>query len=114
MAEGHTPRFFGKSVQRDYEADIVTESGNMRSVFQCKNTKKEPSLSAIQKTIDKFEKEWIGDAGLPRPEEYIYCCPHQFADLKFNEVWEEYRDSFHGRTTKSVFRLEDEIILTRA
>src|SRR5215212_6073003 len=37
VAEGHSPRFFGRSGQRDYGVDLVVERGSTRTVFQCKN-----------------------------------------------------------------------------
>jgi len=35
VTDGHAPRFFGRSGQRDFEVDILAEAGEVRTVYQC-------------------------------------------------------------------------------
>jgi len=37
LAQGHAPRFFGDSGQKDLGVDIIEETGNVHTVYQCKN-----------------------------------------------------------------------------
>src|SRR5436305_14616353 len=55
VAEGHLPRFFGRSGQKDYGVDIVVEAGTKRTVYQCKNLTTEPPWTDIRDAITKFE-----------------------------------------------------------
>jgi hypothetical protein len=98
IAEGHSPRFFGRSGQRDYGVDIVVETGNTRTVYQCKNRANLPSWTDVRDAVTKFESAWLGAAGLPRPEAFVYCCPHPLDDKSLGENFVRFKGNFRHRT----------------
>jgi len=98
VAEGQSPRFFGRSGQRDYGVDIVVEAGDERSVYQCKNLAEVPSWTAVRDAVAKFEADWLGEADLPRPAAFVYCCPHPLDDGTLGKEWTRLRDAFKQRT----------------
>jgi hypothetical protein len=97
-SEGHSPRFFGRSGQRDYGVDIVVEAADERGVYQCKNLAEAPSWTAVRDAVSKFETDWLGEAGLPRPTAFVYCCPHPLDDHDLGQEWTRFRDAFKQRT----------------
>jgi len=98
VAEGHSPRFFGRSGQRDYGVDIVVEKGGTRTVYQCKNPADTPSWTDVRDAVAKFESDWLGEAGLPRPQGFVYCCPQPLDDLDIAERWTQFKDAFRQHT----------------
>ena len=98
VAEGHSPRFFGRSGQRDYGVDIVVEAGDTRTVYQCKNIAAAPAWTDVRDAVAKFESDWLGEAGLPCPQRFVYCCPHPLDDKELGESWTRFRDEFRART----------------
>ncbi|HYN79717.1 MAG TPA: hypothetical protein VES73_18200, partial [Lamprocystis sp. (in: g-proteobacteria)] len=98
VAQGEVPRFFGRSGQRDYGVDILTEDDRNRTVYQCKNLSDIPSWTALRDAVEQFEADWLGKAGLPRPDAFFYCCPQPLDDIKLNKDWIDYRDAFQQRT----------------
>ncbi|MGQ0571664.1 MAG: hypothetical protein ACT4P5_19345 [Armatimonadota bacterium] len=98
VAEGHSPRFFGRSGQRDYGVDIVVETGDTRTVYQCKNIAAAPAWTDVRDAVAKFESDWLGTADLPSPHCFVYCCPHPLDDKDFAEPWTPFRDEFRART----------------
>ncbi|MEW8590909.1 MAG: hypothetical protein AB2543_17745, partial [Candidatus Thiodiazotropha endolucinida] len=98
VAEGHNPRFFGRSGQSDYGVDIVVEAGEIRTVYQCKNLSVAPSWTTIRDAVTKFKTDWLSKAGLPTPKRYIYCCPHPLDARSLGEKWTHFRDEFKART----------------
>jgi len=97
VAEGHSPRFFGRSGQRDYGVDIVVEAGDTRRVYQCKNVTDPPTWTDIRDAVAKFESDWLGEAGLPA-HHFVYCCPHPLDHKDLGELWTRFRDEFRART----------------
>jgi len=57
VAEGNSPRFFGRSGQRDYGVDILVEDGDERRVYQCKNLAEIPFWTAVRDAVSKFEAD---------------------------------------------------------
>jgi hypothetical protein len=98
VAEGYCPRFFGRSGQTDYGVDIITETDNKRTVYQCKNLKDAPGWTKIRDAVHEFESRWLRQAGLPSPVGYVYCCPHPFDDRVFGEEWTRFKDHFRQDT----------------
>lgn len=98
IAEGHSPRFFGRSGERDYGVDIVTEDDTQRRVYQCKNLQSAPTLTDVRKASLAFEADWLNEAGLPRPDCFVYCCPHRVDSLAFAANWTKFQDEFRDRT----------------
>jgi hypothetical protein len=98
VAEGHSPRFFGTPGERDYGVDIVVESGASRTVYQCKNEARPPGVQEIAKAFQKFEHDWLNERGLPRPNRFVYCCPHGLDHLSFSEEWTAFGDDARERT----------------
>jgi len=92
--DGKSPRFFGKSGQPDYGADIISEEGDSRTIYQCKNLRAMPSVAPIEKTVEKFEKEWLNQMELPKPIAYVFCCPHHLKDVNDNVEWTLFKDEF--------------------
>ena len=98
VAESHSPRFFGRSGQPDYGVDIISEAGDTRTVYQCKNFADAPAWTKVRDAVSKFESDWLGNAGLPPPTAYVYCCPHPLDDRKLGEDWTQFKDEFEQRT----------------
>jgi hypothetical protein len=98
VAQSESPRFFGRSGQRDYGVDIIVEAADNRSVYQCKNLAEVPSWTAVRDAVAKFEADWLGEAGLPSPTAFVYCCPHPLDDRELGEEWTRFRDGFKQRT----------------
>ncbi|GAB6042871.1 hypothetical protein [Endothiovibrio diazotrophicus] len=98
LTKEYNPRFFGRSGQPDYGVDIVVETGERRSVYQCKNLSDSPSWTAIRDAVEKFAFDWLEKAGLSRPDRYVYCTPHPLDDLELNTKWTHFRDDFLSRT----------------
>lgn len=92
VADGFSPRFFGTVGQSDYGADVLLEVGATRTVLQCKNLAARPSFGDIRAAVETFRTKWIGEAGLPPPEHFIYCCPQPLDDRLLGEQWIAYRD----------------------
>ena len=102
VAEGATPRFFGRSGQKDLEVDIIVDRPGPGTLYQCKNLSDPPSWGQVQRTLERFEEQWLGDAGLPRPTAYVYCCPHPLDDSSAGQAWSRFRDAFEARTKVSL------------
>jgi hypothetical protein len=51
VAENFSPRFFGRSGQQDYGVDIIVETGEIRSVYQCKNVADAPRWTEVRDAI---------------------------------------------------------------
>ncbi len=102
VAEGHSPRFFGRSGQPDYGVDIVVETDGTRTVYQCKNLTAMPSWTDVRDAVTKFEIDWLDKAGLPHPDAFVYCCPHPLDDQKWGEKWTRFKDEFIQRTGVNV------------
>lgn len=98
LAQGHEPRFFGRSGQSQYGIDLVSEKDGKTEVFQCKNIEKPLSAGDLLNWLYKFEKEWIGQGDLPLPKRFIICCPQSFRDLKLDEAWHKLKEDFRSRT----------------
>ena len=94
VAEGHSPRFFGRSGQKDYGVDIIVEAGDTRTVYQCKNIAAAPAWTDVRDAVAKFESDWLGEAGLPCPQRFVYCCPHPLDDKELGESWTRSGTSF--------------------
>lgn len=107
VAEGHSPRFFGRSGQKDYGVDIIVEAGETRTVYQCKDLMAAPTWTEVRDAVAKFESDWLGEAGLPCPQRFVYCCPHPLDDNKLGEPWTRFRDEFRARTSVEVSPLWD-------
>src|SRR5258706_90098 len=98
LAQGYEPRFFGRSGQAQYGVDLVAEKAGRTEVYQCKNLSVAPSAKTLQSYLNEFEKEWLGDAGLPRPERFVICCPQPLRDSALDKDWMVARQSFELRT----------------
>ncbi|MFH1719613.1 MAG: hypothetical protein ABIF19_19860 [Planctomycetota bacterium] len=102
VAEGLSPRFFGRTGQRDYGVDIIVELGETRRVYQCKNFAHEPKWAEVRDAVTKFEADWLIGADLPRPQQFVYCCPHPLDDKKLGESWTRFKADFQQRTKVEV------------
>ncbi|HBB15631.1 MAG TPA: hypothetical protein DCZ97_01025 [Syntrophus sp. (in: bacteria)] len=102
VAEGFSPRFFGRRGQRDYGVDIIVESGEKRRVYQCKNFAHEPKSAELRDAVAKFEADWLIGANLPRPQQFVYCCPQPLNDKALGESWTKFKDDFQQRTKVEV------------
>ncbi len=98
VADGRSPRFFGRSGQKDYGVDIVVGAGDTRTVYQCKNLADAPAWTEVRDAIAKFESDWLGEAGLPCPQRFVYCCPHLLDHEKLGKPWTRFMDEFRART----------------
>ncbi|MFC1502704.1 hypothetical protein ACFL6A_04770, partial [bacterium] len=98
VEQGKIPFFFGRSGQKDNEADIVVENGDSRTIYQCKNRKDSANIHYIKKTVKKFELEWVNKAGLPKPTSYIYCCTQPLPDVESDKEWIQFSEDFEKRT----------------
>lgn len=95
LADGHAPRYFGRSGQAQYGIDLVVPVGETQHVYQCKNTSRFPP-PAMRDVLGKFEAEWLGQDDLPRPSCFVLCCS---ADLRgHEEAWSVEAEAFRQRT----------------
>ena len=113
VTEGHSPRFFGRSGQRDYGVDIIVETGGTRTVYQCKNLTASPSWTEVRDAVTKFESDWLDEAGLPHPDAYVYCCPHPLDDSDLGKSWTLFKDEFMMRTGVNINFWDKHILDTR-
>ena len=102
VAEGATPRFFGRSGQSDLGVDIIVDRPAPSTLYQCKNLSEPPSWQEIRQAVETFEQQWLGAADLPRPKAFVYCCPHPLDDKAHGEEWSEFRTEFEDRTQVSL------------
>ena len=102
VAEGATPRFFGRSGQSDLGVDIIVDRPAPSTLYQCKNLSEPPSWQEIRQAVETFEQQWLGAADLPRPKAFVYCCPHPLDDKAHGDEWSEFRTEFEDRTQVSL------------
>ncbi len=95
LADGHAPRYFGRSGQAQYGIDLVVPVDDTHHVYQCKNTATFPP-AAMRDALTKFEAEWLSRDDLPRPSCFVLCCS---ADLRgHEEAWSVEAEAFRQRT----------------
>ena len=94
VQSGVIPRYFGKPGQKQYGIDLVAEAGERRTVYQCKNLGHEPTVPEIREAAEKFRQDWLTDAALPKPEEFVYCCPQAFDDSAENKDYLQLQETF--------------------
>jgi hypothetical protein len=102
VAEGATPRFFGRSGQADLGVDIIVDRPAPSTLYQCKNLTEPPGWREIRDAVEKFEQQWLGAADLPRPQAFVYCCPQPLDDKTLGEKLSRLRDAFKARTGVSL------------
>jgi hypothetical protein len=102
VAEGATPRFFGRSGQADLGVDIIVDRPAPSTLYQCKNLTEPPSWGKVRGAVERFEQQWLGTADLPRPKAFVYCCPHPLDDATLGGEWSPFRDAFKARTGVSL------------
>ena len=102
VAEGKAPRFFGRNGQADLGVDIIVDGPESSTLYQCKNLSAAPTFADVRQAVERFERQWLGAADLPRPKVYIYCCPQPLDDKSFGERWSQFRDEFQDRTGVSL------------
>ena len=98
LSMGYEPRFFGRSGQSQYGVDLVAEKAGRTEVYQCKNLGAPPTPKELQEYLNKFEREWLGEAGLPRPERFVICCPQPLRDTETDRNWILAKEAFKDRT----------------
>jgi hypothetical protein len=98
LAKGYEPRFFGRSGQAQYGVDLVVEQAGRTEVYQCKNLSSVPSGKTLRSYLNTFEEEWLGEAGLPRPDRFVICCPQPLRDTALDADWMLAKQSFEQRT----------------
>lgn len=91
------PRYFGNSGQKQYGIDLLVTHGDDTIVYQCKNKASFPphKMKAALKTL---ETEWLARQELPKPTEFVLCCPLSLQERKQNEAWTELERKFRSRT----------------
>lgn len=75
IADGQTPRYFGKRGTADYGVDVIVSDGAGCVVYQCKNvaTYKRGDLS---RWLNTFAQAWLIERPhLPKPQKYVLLCP---------------------------------------
>ena len=114
QAANQRPWFFGRSGQKQYGADIVTEivtnTHNYQSIYQCKNEAEAPKCERVRDAVHKFESEWLVNRTLPAPKEFVYCCPHALNDRTFNFEWINFKKDFQQRTGVTLLFLDKEAL----
>jgi len=98
LSRGYEPRFFGRSGQPQYGIDLVAEKGDRTEVYQCKNLATRPSSMKLQSYLDTFERDWLCNAHLPRPNRFVICCPTLLRDTEVDTKWILAKTSFAQRT----------------
>jgi hypothetical protein len=98
VCDGEVPRFFGETGQAQLGIDLIMESGNERTVYQCKNLGKPPTVKSIAEVVSRFTEKWLGEASLPKPARFVYCCPQTFDDSKENQEFVGLQDDFKRST----------------
>jgi len=101
LADGKVPRYFGKPGQEQYGIDLLVTHGDECMVYQCKNEESFP-LSKMKDALRHFEEEWLGRPELPKPNQFVLCCPLPLQERKQNEMWTELERQFYERTHVSV------------
>jgi len=86
LDKGKVPRYFGKPGQKQYGIDLLVAHGDETTVYQCKNVQSFP-LQDMQAALQIFETEWLGRPELPRPTDFVLCCPLPLRELRQNEAW---------------------------
>lgn len=96
-ATGKIPRYFGIPGQAQFGIDLIVSDGGNCTVYQCKNVK---SFGAqdLSKVLQHLEDRWLARPHLPRPAEFVLCCPLPLAELKTNEAWTSVQQDFYNRT----------------
>jgi hypothetical protein len=98
LASGYrAPRFFGKTGQTDYGVDLVASQGGRITVWQCKNLSLEPNARQIESWLSEFEATWLAQQDLPKPIQYVLCCPHPLRGLQVSEAWLTLEQQFRSR-----------------
>jgi len=98
VAQGYTPRFFGRSGQAQPEVDIVATKDGKTDVFSCKNLAEKISLEKLQERLDRFEQKWLKQEGLPKPDSFIICWSQSFRDSPIEKEWNKAKEVFYRRT----------------
>ncbi len=98
-SEGKNPRYNGKSGQPDYGVDIVTEHQNMMTVYQCKNINDKKgsgkTIQDIQNAYERMLHHWVGEQGLPKPNQFIYYSRRKLDDITTQKEYTLWRtDAF--------------------
>jgi len=76
----------------------VVEAGAIQTLYQCKDIAEAPGWTQVREAVVKFEAEWLDEADLPRPNAFVYCCPHPLDDSGWGKKWMDFRDAFCQRT----------------
>ncbi len=98
MAERKSARFFGVSGQSQYGVDLVSEGLDGTTVYQCKNVAGPLTAGYLREVVATFERLWLGTKSLPTPTRFVLCCPHDLANERTRDGWQELQDEFHVRT----------------
>lgn len=97
LDQENVPRYFGNHGQEQYGIDLLVTQSNKTIVYQCKNLRK-ITKSIIKEILESFESQWLGKPYLPKPTEFVLCCPLPIRDLKLNEFWTTTEREFQART----------------
>ncbi|MFX0200113.1 MAG: hypothetical protein ACFFCW_28670 [Candidatus Hodarchaeota archaeon] len=101
LAVDKVPRYFGKPGQKQYGVDLLVTEGEKTTVYQCKNFASF-SLVKVKQALQHFEQEWLDKEELPRPTEFVLCCPLPLHERQRNENWLRLERQFKARTGVSV------------
>lgn len=98
LSNGYEPRFFGRGGQAQHGVDLLAEQAGRTTVYQCKNLSAPPTSRELNKYLDRFEQQWLDEAGLPRPDRFVICCPALMRDSEADAQWLLTKASFERRT----------------
>jgi hypothetical protein len=97
LRQGYVPRYFGNPGDSQFGIDLIVQSDGKHVVYQCKNEQSFP-IGKMEKALTKFEKEWLQQSELPKPDKFVLCCPLPLRDLRTNEKWTKLEEEFYART----------------
>ncbi|MBW2738308.1 MAG: hypothetical protein JRE64_05540, partial [Deltaproteobacteria bacterium] len=97
LDQGKVPRYFGNSGQKQYGIDLLVTHGDDTIVYQCKNKASFPPYQ-MKTALKTLETEWLACQKLPKPTEFVLCCPLSLQERKQNEAWTELERKFRSRT----------------
>lgn len=98
LAQQYQPRFFGRSGQRQYGIDLLAEKEGETLLLQSKNHATPPSAHNLEEYLQTFEREWLNEAKLRKPDKFVICSPHLLRDSETEFAWNAARDAFRKRT----------------
>jgi hypothetical protein len=97
LADGHLPRFFGRSGQQQGGVDLLVFDGSRHLVYQCKNLKRW-DRQELGSALAELAAGWLAGGPEARPEAFVICCPLDWRDARQELEWDGLVEKFHGET----------------